>query len=233
MLADELAVDVNVGVIIDRPEAQERTLTGLGVHGKMALVPDEAVVPAHVRRMGDKGLRQVDHRRAVHVIFVQRLWIRVHGRGGVDVVVAPVPGRSLAAVEAGEAVAIRIDRPVPRSIEVDRLAHVGADQHRLCLSGGGREEEEKQGQEPAPHTISHARFRGLRQEWQRAMAPRRPPRAATAKGVFKAFLLGRGHGEPTQAPGDRRHPLLCGRGGDGLSLRIGSTAPRRCAGEAV
>src|SRR5205823_12452330 len=59
MLADELAVDVNVGVIIDRPEAQERTLTGLGVHGKMALVPDEAVVPAHVRRMGDKGLRQV------------------------------------------------------------------------------------------------------------------------------------------------------------------------------
>ena len=144
MLADELAVDVNISVIIDRSEAQESAFPALGMRGEMALIPDETVVPAHVGRMGDEGLRQLDHRRAVHVIFVQRLWVGPHRRGGVDVVVAAVPRRSLAAVEAGEPVAIRIDRPVPWPIEIHRLAHVGADQHRLRLSSGGHQEDSQE-----------------------------------------------------------------------------------------
>src|SRR4051794_41172229 len=171
MLAGELAVDVNVGVIIDRSEAQEGALTALGMRGEMALIPDETVIPAHVGRMGDEGLRQLDHRRAVHVIFVERLWIRAHGRSGVDVLIAAMPRRSLATVKAGEAVAIWIDRPVPWTIEIDRLAHVGADQHRLRLGRGGRERESKEQEKPAHHGFNHARYRGPAPDTRRCAFP--------------------------------------------------------------
>ena len=54
MLPGELAVDVNVGVIIDGAEAQEGALAGLRMRGEAALVPNEPVVAAHVGRMGDE-----------------------------------------------------------------------------------------------------------------------------------------------------------------------------------
>ena len=148
--ADPLAVEPGLGGIVRRAEAHEVAHARLRRGVEAALVPDEALIVAHLRRMGQPARRELGPRRGVHVVFVERQRIGRARRLDVDVVPAAVAGPRLAAVEPRDAVAVGVDRVGPGAVERHALAQVGGGEHRAFgqdLRRGARGAEPEQGQQ--------------------------------------------------------------------------------------
>ena len=125
MVPELAAVEEDQGAVLDGAEAEEGALPGAVRGGEASLVPDEAVIMAQGRILGDPGRGQVGGRRAGHVIFEQGVGIGALDLRDVDILPAAVAVAGGIAVEAGDAVAIGVDRPVPGAGQVEQVAHVG------------------------------------------------------------------------------------------------------------
>ena len=143
--AEPLAVEPGLGGIVRRAEAHEipHAFARRGIEA--ALVPDQSLVVAHLRRVGQPARRQLGPRRGVHVVLVERERVRRARRVDIGVVPAPVPGPRFAAMEARHAVAIGIDRIRPGPVERDAVAQVGSREDRAfgqdLRAGDSREEQ--------------------------------------------------------------------------------------------
>ena len=161
MLPDELAVEVHIGVIIDRPEAQECAFAWPRVGSEAPLVPDQPVIVAHLGRVGQERLRKMDRRRAVHVELVERPGVAPHRFGHVEIAVAPCRRRRIGTVKVLEAGAVLVRRPGPGAVEVDGRTHVGADQSLGTCDRSNQAGREKNGSALQQHSASVRRSWGI------------------------------------------------------------------------
>ena len=107
--AKPLAVEPGLGGIVRRAEPQEIAHARLRDGVEAALVPDEALIVPHLRRVRQPACREHGTRRGVHIVFEQRQRVRRTRLLDIDVIPATMAAPGGVAVEARDAVAIGID----------------------------------------------------------------------------------------------------------------------------
>ncbi len=132
MVADQLAVEIDVGGIVNGGETQKDALADAGWRVELTLIPHQAVIVAQGRIVADPGARDGGHGSAAQIVLEERAGgISLHGLLDINVGAASLGGILGVAVEVGQAVAVGIDRPVPWAGQTDAVAQVAINQDVL------------------------------------------------------------------------------------------------------